>query len=212
VLSETRVVDLQNKPADFVSVYTAACADENARAKVPILETPSTTLVESMVIVEYLDDITGAVYSHEQRAACRLWASLMTGWFPYVAILKTDPGSEAEAAAVSELRQGLRAADAFLCRRPEAASGPFLLGDTFSLAEIATAPFAQRFVAVLPGLRPALNPRRILEEEGLARLSAWLDAVVARPSCLETIPPTDELVTSYTALLEKMKAMGAPGK
>ena len=65
------MVDLQNKPPDFVSVYTAACADTNARAKVPILETlgDGPTLVESMVICEYIDDITGAAYTHEQRAA-----------------------------------------------------------------------------------------------------------------------------------------------
>lgn len=208
------MVDLQNKPAEFESVYSTAISDSNARAKVPILESlePSAgpTLVESMVICEYLDDITGQEYTPHQRAACRLWATLMPNWFAYVAILKTEPGSEDEKTAVHELRQGLRAADAFLSRRPEATSGPFLLGDRFSLAEIATAPFAQRFVAVLPGMRPDLEPRQILADDGLTRLNAWLDAVCARPSCSATIPPPEELVTSYTALLERMKAMGQP--
>lgn len=208
------MVDLQNKPDDFQSVYSIAISDSNARAKVPILESldPHTgpTLIESMVICEYIDEITGQAYTPEQRAACRLWASLMPGWFAYVAILKTEPGSDEEQAAVRELRQGLRAADAFLSKRPEAASGPFLLGDRFSLAEIATAPFAQRFAAVLPGMRPALQPRQMFADDGLTRLSAWLEAVCARPSCTATIPPAEELVTSYAALLERMKAMGQP--
>jgi glutathione S-transferase len=161
-----------------------------------------------MVICEYLDDVTGQEYSPQQHAACRLWASFMQSWFAYVAILKTEPGSEEEKAAVHELRHGLRAADAFLSRQPEATSGPFLLGDRFSLAEIATAPFAQRFAAVLPGMRPALEPRQILANDGLTRLSIWLDAVCSRPSCSATIPPAEELVASYTSLLERMKATG----
>mmetsp|Transcript_26595 Transcript_26595/g.74428 ORF Transcript_26595/g.74428 Transcript_26595/m.74428 type:complete len:166 (+) Transcript_26595:350-847(+) len=165
-----------------------------------------------MVICEYLDDISGngATYSAEQRAACRLWASLMPGWFAYIAIIKADPGSKDEEEALKELRDGLHAANAFLATRPEADSGPFLLGERFSLAEVATAPFAQRFMTVLPGTRPTVDPRQILEEEGLFRLSTWLTAVCTRPSCMETIAPTAELVESYKALLMRMKAISAP--
>jgi glutathione S-transferase len=59
---ERVAVDLQNKPANFTSVYTKAVATEPhptlARAKVPILEHLDGTppLTESLVITEYLED------------------------------------------------------------------------------------------------------------------------------------------------------------
>ena len=49
----------------------------------------------------------------------------------------------------------------------------------------------------------------MLADGGLAHFSRWLDAVVARPSCVETCPPAAELVEGYVKLLERMKAMKA---
>ena len=64
---------------------------------------------------------------------------------------------------------------------------------------------------VLPGLRPELEPTRWLADDGLARLSLWVDAVVARPSCVDTLPPTAELTASYQKLLERFQSAAPAG-
>jgi len=215
---QTRLVDLQDKPEDFTSVYRDACADPEARAKVPILEGISSdgtpfVLTESLVICDFIEEAEAAKpRTPTQRASARLFSTLFPQWLSYVPILKAEPGSVEEAKAVDALRAGLRAADAFLRKQDEqqlAAAGPFLLGNDFSLAETATAPFALRFVKVLPGLRPALQPEAIMAEEGLSRLSAWMGAVGARASCTNSLPPDDTLVESYARLLERMRATPA---
>lgn len=87
---------------------------------------------------------------------------------------------------------------------------PVLFGSEFSFAESATAPFIQRLTAVLPGMRPNLDPKSMMAEEELSRLAGWTEAVCSRPSCVESIPQSEELVQSYGKLLERMKAMGGP--
>jgi len=207
---ERRLVDLQDKPADFEAVYQHACADVNARAKVPILEVDeSTALVESLVICDYLEELAPRANENAvERALARLWVSRFSDNLPYVAVLKTDEGSDEEAAALAKLREGMRALDGFL-REHGRHNGPFLLDD-FSLAETCTAPFAQRFVVCMPGLRPSLGePYDMLEAEGCERLAAWMRSVCERPSCVVSLPPPDDLVSSYAKLLERMRAMAA---
>ena len=46
-----------------------------------------------------------------------------------------------------------------------------------------------------------------MEAEGLSRLAAWTRAVCARESCIDTLPPKEELIESYGKLIERMKAM-----
>ena len=55
---EKCLVDLQNKPENFTSTYARASP---ARAKVPVLEVGDDVLVESMVILEYLDRESAAI-------------------------------------------------------------------------------------------------------------------------------------------------------
>jgi glutathione S-transferase len=202
---DANVIDLQDKPPEFVSRYHSACADESMSAKVPMLETEDgTTLIESMVILEYLDDLDGRSSTIEDRARTRLFASLAASWLDWFGILRSAPGGDEEAAAVSKLREGLRAMDAFLSATTP--DGPFLLGSEFSLAEAATAPFAQRLSIVLPGLRPELGgPQAWIDEDKLERLRAWMDAVCTRESCVESLPPPEELLTSYKRMLERMQ-------
>lgn len=163
---------------------------------------------ESMVVLDYLEDLVrpeADAATPTQRAACRLFAQMFSGWLAYVPLLKVDEGSEEEAEALKKLLEGMEAADAFLAAQGEE-GGPFLLGGQFSLAEMATAPFALRFLVVLPGLRPAIDPLELMRERGLSRLMAWMEAVRARPSCTASLPPPANLVESYKRLLERMAA------
>lgn len=204
------VVDLQNKPNNFTEIYAKALAgDDSVRAKVPVLEVDGMVMVESMVILEYLQDkFPGAETTPERRAACRLFADRFSSCISYMPVLKATAGSSEESEALEKLVAGLKSVDAFL-REFGDDEGPFLLGSTFSLAEEACAPFAQRFFTVLPGIRPEHNPIALLEEHGLTRLLDWFEAVCTRPSCVETIPPADELVGGYRSMLERMAAATA---
>lgn len=184
-----------------------------ARAKVPVLEhldDGSPPLVESLVIAEYLEDRfpVMATRSAEQRAAVRLFVEKFNGAMSYMALLRAEPGSEAETEAKAALAAGMQAMDSFL-RAYADSEGPFFFGSTFSLAEEACAPFALRFWHVLPAMRPEHAPRAMLEEGKLERLRAWLEAVVERPSVKATAMAPDEMVQSYANMLERMKAMAA---
>jgi len=202
------LIDLQNKPDDFVSLHRTAISDPNGRGVVPVLECDdgNTVLAESIVILEYLDDLSpGIETSAEQRARARLFATLFGGRLSSMPILKEELGSEGEAKAVERLRTDLRAMDAFLSAT---GPGPFLFSE-FGYAEAAVAPFAQRLAIVLPGVRPQLSVRAWMEEDQLDRLCGWMDAVCSRSSCVDTLPPPDELVERMQAMAERMKAMAA---
>lgn len=200
---------MQNKPDDFVERYQQATSDPDLSAKVPLLELDGgDVLVESMVILDYLEEVAPSVsYSASQRARMRMFANLFPGRLSSIGILKADANSEEEAAAVSKLRKDLKAMNDFLVATSE--SGPFLCGDEFTYAESAAAPFAQRLAIVLPGLRPHLDPMRWLEDDGCDRLAKWMDAVCKRPSCVNSLPPPEEICESYGKLVERMKAMSA---
>jgi len=215
---ETEIVDLMNKPDNFTALYESACADEKARAKVPLLEIGDNgpILVESLVICEYLYDLTaddsasGKPLSATQKASARLFTALCAPKLSFFKILTSEPGSDEETKAVQDLRAGLRDVNAYLERHghPE---GPFFFGDAFSvLAEAVLAPFVQRLMAVLPGLRPELDPLTFMEEDGLARLAAWTKAICEHGSCVDTIATRDELVTGYSKLIQRMKQATAP--
>jgi glutathione S-transferase len=215
---ETEMVDLMNKPDNFTALYEAACADEKARAKVPILEVGDNgpILVESLVICEYLyDSIAGnnageKALTAVQKASARLFTTLCAPKLSFIKILTSEPGSEEESKAVQDLRAGLRDINAYLERHGDP-TGPFFFGDSFSvLAEAVLAPFVQRLVAVLPGLRPEFDPLAMMEEDGLTRLATWTKAICERESCIDTIAPKSELVSGYSKMLERMKQATAP--
>ena len=192
-------------------MYANACADETMRAKVPLLEVGgSALLIESAVICEFLEELAPGDNppSAADKATARLFATLAQPTLSFVPILQANIGSEQEAKEVASLVERLRALDQFLIRYA-AGQGPFLLGESFSLAECSLAPFVQRLVAVLPGLRPQINPLALLEEAGLARLGRWMQAVTQRESCVATLPPTQELVDSYAKLIERMRTAAA---
>ena len=203
---EKIVVDLQDKPAQFVAIHRKALSDPDARGVVPVLEGDDDfVLAESMVILDYLEDLAPADgQTAEQRARMRLFAALFPGRLSSFPILKADAGSEEESAAVAKLRSDLRLINTFL---EETGPGPFLLGPSFSYAECAVAPFVQRLVVVLPGLRPELDLKAWVREDGLDRLDAWLDAICSRPSCVDSLPPPQEVVKSYGAMIERMKGI-----
>ena len=165
------------------------------------------------MITEYLEDRWPKMSEEtaQQRAAVRLFVERFNAAMSYMALLRADEGSEAEAEAREALVAGMKSVDAFLLEYADA-QGPFFFGDNFAMAEEACAPFALRLWHVLPAMRPQHSPAALLEEHKLDRLKAWLEAVVERPSVKATAMAPDEMVSSFASMVERMKAMAATAK
>jgi glutathione S-transferase len=75
---------------------------------------------------------------------------------------------------------------------------PYLLGRSYSLAEVAATPYVARMAALLPELREfELVPE--LRAAGYGRAADWASACLQRPSAVATDPTADEMVGGLAA-------------
>ncbi|EJK71359.1 hypothetical protein THAOC_07216 [Thalassiosira oceanica] len=75
----------------------------------------------------------------------------------------------------SEFERVLEDTDGLLSK----GDGPFLCGDTFTAADVAWAPFLERYAAQLPCLHDGLNPR---DESSYPNLAQWYEAMDSVPA------------------------------
>jgi glutathione S-transferase len=204
-------VDLLNKPKDFCDIYSEIASDTTATARVPIFEdSDGFRLIDSTIIVQYLDEkfpnsgsnIVPEVAS--ERAVCRMFIDCFEKniWPPLnIKMLKASDDS----LKMEKLKQTLPAALQNVNRYLECnaqKSGPFVLGNRFSFAEVMTAPLIQRLVKV----STAYCSIDIMEEckkAGCIHLIKWIEAVLARES-VESTKLDDEL---FIANFDRMKEM-----
>jgi glutathione S-transferase len=216
---EKIMVDLQNKPQHFVEMYQRANQLPDARAKVPLLHVVNDdgdeddfVLCESLVVSEYVAEVYGKnsllASSPEDRARVRLFTELCGSSFSYFPLLRahTDDGG-APAALLESFKEGLIGVDALLRGSKD---GPFLLGNSFSLAECNAAPFLQRCCAILPEFT-RVDPLQLCDELGLDRLKVWIEAVLMRPSVVTTGVSMGDMRESTTRMLDRFAAMEKDG-
>lgn len=176
---ELAFIDLADKPAWFLAV--------SPMGRVPVLLVDGTPVFESMVINELLEELHPSPpllpADPLARAEARSWIVFSNDAVmprSYAASLALAGGATGDALArpLAELADALAKLEARAAR-----GGPFLLGDRLTLADAAFAPFFRRW--------------RIAEGWGgpearlLARfpaLSAWADALLARPSVARAAP------------------------
>eukprot|EP00013_Stygamoeba_regulata_P019735 CAMPEP_0177656958 /NCGR_PEP_ID=MMETSP0447-20121125/15895_1 /TAXON_ID=0 /ORGANISM="Stygamoeba regulata, Strain BSH-02190019" /LENGTH=224 /DNA_ID=CAMNT_0019161213 /DNA_START=18 /DNA_END=692 /DNA_ORIENTATION=+ len=185
---EEEEIDLTNKSASFLEV--------NPQGKVPALKIrpDSDTMVESLVVAEYLDEVSegpslmGA--DPEERAYTRQWIA----WFGdnYIPTFYQFMRAQ-EAAEQAEKREKLEAAlEVFEAQaRKKAGEGPFLTGSTVGMLDVATVPFFER-IAVLTHYRHWVLPARF---EFLHR---WLKAMDSTPYA-KTKATDEYLVEKYVS-------------
>lgn len=172
-------VDLEDKPIEFIELYSRANPLPGVRAKVPLLEIiyedddndDSKVLCESLVVSEYVAELQAKLVegsssangsglllpsSLEDRAIMRLFTELCSSCFTYFPILRARDEASLET-ALHQFKSGLYNADIFLRTMGSSSSsikgqnnGPFLFGNQFTLAECNAAPFVQRACMVLP--------------------------------------------------------------
>ncbi|KAL4452008.1 hypothetical protein ABPG75_007670 [Micractinium tetrahymenae] len=206
---EIRKVDLTNKDAEFVETYRSIYPDPEAPAKVPILIDGNTKLVESMVIVDYLEQKypeppllpADAAAAARVRLFIEALGSHLTG--PLFGLLRAD-SKEAVETGKAKLAAGLKVLDGFIQLHGSAEGGDYFLGGTYSLAEACTTGFVQRGLAVLPHYR-GVDLWGLVREHKLDRLERWMKAALARPSAQQTKPADDAIVTGYGKFVSPLK-------
>lgn len=170
-------IDLSAKPDWFLAL--------SSTGKVPVLKVrqpngEDAVLFESMVICEYLEETqTGpAMYPNDPllRARHRAWIEFATqtmgdGWqFLHAVDAAT---AETRRAAFREKLAKIEA---------ELSDGPYFAGTTFGMVDAVYAPLFRYFGIFNPAIAQAVF-------QGLPRVSAWRDALAARPSVQNAVVP-----------------------
>jgi len=175
----------------------------NPRGKVPALRDARAglTIFESLIINEYLAESceggaallpTDAVV----RARIRLWNDhLDTQLAPAHFTLLMNKDGETEDAKSAALDAALAHYEAHLV-------GPYLCGDTFTLADAAALPFFERLVFSLA------HYKQIDALASYPRTRAWLEVAMARESFVKTKRPEAKLIASYDRFLKADYAFG----
>ena len=221
------MVDLQNKSDDFIELYGRSNPLPGARAKVPLLHVvPSGNddndddfiLCESRIVAEYVAEKygNGLLFPQtvEERAIMNLFIELCGSAFSYFPLLRLKKDTDDDfKTAVSNFEQGLQGVDKFLHQHHP--NGPFLFGETFTLAECNIAPFLQRCCVILPEFTKEndndddamIDPLEICEKLSLHRLKMWMEAVLSRQSVIETGVPNAQMIQNTYNMLERFASM-----
>ncbi|KAI1738430.1 glutathione S-transferase [Xylaria scruposa] len=200
----------------------------NPRGLVPTLAVPTSggggggggggeekPLYESTIICEYLDEAYGDGVpllprgndprEAYLRARCRLWIDhvgnkIVPGFYR---VLQHTPGKdytieEARSNFLSQIKTFVKEMDE---------SGPWFLGDKFSLVDVMLAPWAKRLFLIdhyKPGGTgiPAEGRTAGEDEQVWKRWRVWFDAITERKSVLETWSADDMYVEAYKRYAE----------
>ena len=190
---ETRYVDLENKPDWFLAI--------SPLGKVPLLrvereEGPAQVLFESAPILEYLEETHPEQPMHPAeplaRAEHRAWIELGSAALGDLWGIATAISGNDLDIAVHALRTKLERIES----RP--GDGPWFDGARFSNVDAVFAP-AFRQIAALE----SVTSTYLLE--GLPKVRAWSDALLARPSVQAAVP--EDYTERYLARLRRFGAI-----
>jgi len=207
---EHKIIDLSNKPEEFLAKYAAAVGgDTTIRAKVPLLEYGDDRLVvESEDVIKFIgqsvqpDDCMYPASDAEARARIDrflpAFENVVQGYYKYL-----TASSEAEAMS------GKHAFSEALERLQEEIEGPFCLGETFSVAECYAAPWVHRFSVAIRHFRG--DRLQDIVSPG-SKVAKWMQTVLERPSVLSTNGPEDYLLKSTRNYFVKYITPGAPAE
>jgi glutathione S-transferase len=199
---EVTFVDLAAKPDWFLAV--------SPMGRVPVLRVDGTPVFESMIINELLDELQPEPRllpaDPVARAAARGWVVFANdAVFPvgHAAAVALAGGLEGDALArpLGELRAALQKLEVEVARR----GSPFFAGSAFSLVDAAYAPFFRRWRTVEAWER---SEARLLA--GLPVVSAWAEALLARPS-VRAAEPSD-FAARYRRSCESRAARDRAGR
>ncbi|KAG0245904.1 thioredoxin-like protein [Mortierella sp. GBAus27b] len=188
--------------------------DINPYGQVPALKVNDDNIIlESLIVAEYIAEIhpesellsNDALQRAQSRYLIQHWGS-RTHPAIHKAIVSLDPVESAK------LRQDviveLEKVDVLLRKASgrDESSGPFFLGDKFTYADLALAPFLARLFLISAyqekGTHEAFEAS-LRENPKVQRFLTWRDALLKRPSLQNATAPQEELVQAYRKYLPK---------
>lgn len=195
VTHEIVYIDLASKPAWFLAL--------SPLGKVPLLQVDGTTLFESSVIAEFIDETTGdrLMPGHAiERAQHRMWIEFISSAIGTAYRLQNAADEDAVRDLAAKHRGELARLETVL------GDGPLFAGDKFSLVDAAAAPLLQRSWwthEIVPSLGLF---------DGLDKVTAWTKALMERPSVVRsTIPNIKERFAEYVSGRQSPTRVVDPG-
>ncbi|MFN7086491.1 MAG: glutathione S-transferase family protein [Burkholderiales bacterium] len=179
----------KNLPVEFVVADPwpddSPLIAKNPFSKVPVLEiAPDSHLFESVLVVHYLDNVDGKPLTPKDPAGywqAQWWQALGNGiidaGIARILELRRPADKQMPEKIAREEKRIARAID--LAERTLAESGPFLVGKSFTLADLVLGVGLQYTDFRHPHDWRSRAPR----------LAAWLAGIASRPSFEQTLPP-----------------------
>lgn len=167
----TTYIDLADPPAWFKK--------RSPLGLVPVLTVGGTTLFESAVINEYLDEVTGG----DLMPADPLAKAQARAWVEYASACNMDFARMTWSTTQEEADGHRDALRAKLARLEQTlGDGPWFLGDAFSLVDTSFAPVLMR-AAYMDETRGAVGL------EAFPKLAAWANRLTALPEVQQSLVP-----------------------
>ena len=178
VAYDIEYIDRDNRPDWFLKI--------SPHSKVPVLVLDGeTALFESNAIAEYLDEvIEPRLHPADpiKRAQNRAWTDYVPTFSDVTHLTNATDKADLDARRESADQRFAKLEGALQLRGNE---GPYFNGPDFSLVDAAYAPALLRFT-----LFDRLYPIGLIENYPL--VSAWCDALIARPSVIKSVVPDFE--------------------
>lgn len=174
-------------------------------------------LYESTVVCEYLDEAYAEEDTHGprllpsgegnayERARCRLWidhisSKIVPGFYKFIQHTPDKAYSieEARSEFLGHIAAWVREMD------HDEGSGPWFLGDRFSLVDVMLAPWARRLFLIdhyKPG-GVGIAEAKKEDEKTWARWQRWFDAMMERESLRDTTSTDDKYIEVYKRYAE----------
>ncbi|CAN6727296.1 unnamed protein product [Malus baccata var. baccata] len=176
--------------------------------KIPVLIHGDKPVCESLIIVEYIDEVWTSGPSilpsdPLDRATARFWAAYVDEkWLPSMRGVAAAEGDEAKKAAVEQVAEGLaQMEEAF---QKTSKGKDFFSGDKIGYLDIA-------FGCFLGWLRVTekMNGVKLLDEAKIPGLAKWAEKFSADPAVKDVMPETDKLAEVTKILKARLRAAGA---
>ncbi|KAL3511193.1 hypothetical protein ACH5RR_030594 [Cinchona calisaya] len=174
--------------------------------KIPVLIHDDKPICESLVIVQYIDEVWSSGPSilpsdPYDRAIARFWAAYLDDkWFPAIKGIGMAKEEEARKAAIEQVRQGLAYLEEEFVKSSSKGKD-FFGGDKIGYLDIA-------FGCFLGWLRVTekMNNMKFLDEIKTPNLFKWAEKFCADDSVKDVMPDTDKLLEFAKILIAKIRA------
>jgi glutathione S-transferase len=202
---EHKIIDLTDKPDEFCAKYALA-ENKSGSPKVPLLEHAGTLVTESIEVCKYIgqhvDRHDNKLYPQSERERIdqfiNSWDNDVTR--SYYAYLSARGKAEVQSAR-TKFVSSLQTLDKYF-----QGSGPYLLGNSFSIGECISAPWIQRFHHVIPHFRAETMD----DIEAPDSVVKWMNSVQKRQSVVDTGVPPKEMFRAAEKYYVSYISPGAP--